>query len=301
MACVLLKFDSVLAIGQLELAFVAKSNAARQLVACALFAAAPACAAGSMSDADGAPQPSIDAYVTPSYDAAPPAPDAAATDAAPSTDGAPKVDGAPTPYRNTITIDGVNDFVSLDETFTTTSAGYGAYVAWDDTNLYLGYDGVDIASTDANRWVQFFFDVDPGDATGATVGEQYNTQQPGMPAGFGAEYYFRWRASNDFQDLQSFASDVWSDTGITPTTFQSGTFVETAIPLTAFGTPATLGVTSLMINETPGSEGAYAGLYAGSFTDGYYDATKAPIPLGAYLEIDFTSPDAPNDPANKKP
>lgn len=295
MACLLLEIDSVRAIGQLELAFVARGNVARQLVACALLSAVPACASGTMDDADGSPSPSIDARVPPGDDAAPHSIDASTVDAAPTTDR------APTPYRHAITIDGVNDFISLDESFATTSAGYGVHVAWDDANLYLAYDGADIASADANRWVQFFFDVDPGGATGALVGEQYNTQQPGMPSGFGAEYYFRWRASNDFQDLQSFASDVWSDTGVTPTTFQSGTFVETAIPLTAFGTPATLGVTSLMINETPGSEGAYAGLYPDSFTDGYYDATTAAIPLGAYLLVDFASPDSPNDPAHQKP
>jgi hypothetical protein len=257
------------------------------------------CAAGHL-DADAEPLDAVDARaVIP--DAAAPPPDAARGDAGPSADAGRETDGRALPYRHTIAIDGANDFTAASEAFTTTSAGYTAYASWDDASIYLGYEGADVASSDAARWVLVFFDVDPGGAGGATVGEAYNTQQPGMPAGFTADFAFRWRASNDFQQLQAYGGGAWSDTGATPATYQTGTFLETAIPRSVLGDPSALAITALMINETGLSEGSYAGLYAGSFTDGYYDASIAPIPLTRFLLADLASDAAPNDPSNQRP
>lgn len=305
-------------IRQLQLIGVAVGNAARQgVTSAALVLLAAACAPSAMPlgpDAepadDARPLPTADAHMA--ADAAPsPDPDAGpdagptadgglSPDATPAPDAAADDDAAPAPYRHTVVIDGANDFSEAHDAFATTSASYAAYVSWDDTHVYVGYQGGDIGSGDGKRWLMVYFDRDPGASTGAAVGERYNTQQPGFPTGFGAEYYFRWKASNDFQDVQAFAADTWSDTGVVPSTYQSGTFVETAIPRAALGDPAALGVVALMLNETDLAEGAYAGLYADAFTDDYYDADIAPIPIAAYLRVDFASSAPPNAAANQR-
>lgn len=275
-----------------------------------LTLAGAACATADMPlDEDGGgttadARESADARIT--FDAAP-APDAGPTfDAGTGPDG--DVPGAPdaatTAYRHTMTMNGVNEFDTGAEQFSTTSNGYSAFVSWDDDNLYLAYDGPDIATGDANKWVLFYIDIDPGMDTGPDVGELYNTQQPGFPAGFGPEYYYRWRASGDFYDLQRYDTGEWvADTSNQTVPAHSGQYVELSIPLADLGAtaPAGVGVIAFMLNETAFLEAAYAGLYSTSFTDGYYDSSVGPIPVGAYLEADFASPSVPNDPANQIP
>jgi len=201
-------------------------------------------------------------------------------------------------------IDGTNDF-GTDETFATTSAGYTAFVAWSDSALFVGYQGDDIATTATDsdqKWVLVYVDVDPGNGTGAAVGEQYNTQEPGFPAGFGADYYYRWKTDGTLEDLKSYAGgDSWTVESSSLGAAVSGTFVEVAIPLAMLGDPARVGIASLMLNEKPFSEWAYAGIYTTSFTDGYYDRGDGPIPIANYLEADFAAARAPTDPANRKP
>ena len=228
--------------------------------------------------------------------------DASPPDASPP-DAAVDLDGAQ-PYRRTIVIDGTNDFVS-DETFATTSGSYSAYVSWDESSLFIGYNGDDIATSAADsdqKWLMVYLDVDPGNGTGAAVGEQYNTQEPGFPAGYGAEYYYRWKSDDSFEDLQSFAGGTtWTVETTAIDAAVNGTYAEVAIPLALLGAPESLGVVALMLNEKPVSEWAYAGLYATSFVDGYYDEQVGPIPIAQYLAADFASPRVPNDAANRQP
>ena len=265
-----------------------------------------ACATAEMSAGDASPANAPDARASadaqPAIDADIPAADAvgAADDASGSGDDAAI---APAPYRHTVIIDGANDFTVLAESFSTTSAGYTAYLSWDDDALYAAYEGSDMASNDANKWVLIYIDTDPGQGTGAVIGELYNTQQPGFPSGFGAEYYFRWKTSGDFYDLQRFETNQWSAAGSTTIPAHSGQYVELAIALADLGQtpPAALGVAMLMINETDFLEAAYAGLYPTSFTDGYYDADVGPIPVASYLEANFASSLVPNDAANQRP
>lgn len=229
--------------------------------------------------------------------------DAAAPADATSSDAGSDSDAAP-PYRHSIVIDGTNDFTA-DESFATSSSGYTAFVAWSDTALYVGYEGEDIASAAADsdqKWLLVYLDVDPGAGTGAAVGDQYNTQAPGFPAGFGAEYYYRWKSDDSFEDLQAHAGGTsWTVESTVLDAAVNGTFVEVAIPRAMLGSPERLGITALMLNEKPFSEWAYAGLYATSFTDGYYDNQDGPIPISSYLEADFASARAPNDPSNRQP
>ncbi len=200
------------------------------------------------------------------------------------------------PWRHTITIDGTNDFTAASESIPTTSTGYTAYVTWDATYLYVGYQGADVASAAVTRWVLVFLDNNPGAAGGATSSPTYNTEAVGFPAGFAPEFYLRWRASNDFQTLEQYAAGAWTTSTTVPQTFQTGTFVEFRIPLAAIGSPTRVGITTLMLNEAPGVEAAYAGLYAGNFTDGYH----ATVPVTAYLLADLASTVAPNSASNRR-
>ncbi len=175
---------------------------------------------------------------------------------------------------HTITIDGTNDF-SADETFSTTSTGYTAYITWDQNSLYIGYDGPDINSNDGNKWVLVYIDTDPQQTptagTGSTVGQLYNTQQPNLP--FTANYHLRWKADNSYTNMEKWNGSSW-DPGIgagywTGSAYQSGNFVEISIPLTDLGNPTQIYICTVMINEVGSGEWTYAGNPNDIFTDGY--------------------------------
>ncbi len=229
--------------------------------------------------------------------------DAALEDAQPA-DADPLAPDAGPPYRHTIVIDGADDFTSA-ESFPTTTATYGAYLTWDQDTLYLGYSGDDVSVTapdSATKWLFAYLDTDPGNGTGAHLGERYNTQQPGFPSSFGAEYYFRWKSDDTFTDLQSYAgSGLWNIEAVDIDSAAAGSFFEAAIPWSALGDPTVIGVTTLMMNEKSMAEWSYAGLYATSFTDGYFDADVGPVPASHYLEIRRASSREPNDPAAERP
>ncbi len=214
----------------------------------------------------------------------------------------PDPDGPTTPvaYRRTEPIDGINGF-TVNESFPTTTGGFGAFITYDDQNIYVGYSGTDIDSGSDTIWVQVFFDVDPGSGNGATTGEVYNTLQPGMPTGFGADYYFRWLANEATIDVRQFSGGVWGASTAAPVTVKSGTFVETSIALADLGNPTRLGVTALIVKETPFAEFSFAGLYEGNFVDNYYGVDTSPIPLTKFAEFDFTSANVPVSPANQRP
>lgn len=203
---------------------------------------------------------------------------------------------AGTPWRHTISIDGANDFSAVSESIPTTSLGYTAYVTWDASNLYIGYDGLDIASGSTTRWVFAFLDVNPGATGGATSSPAYNTESVGFSAGFSPDFYLRWRASNDFQSLEQYSAGAWNPSSTAPQTFQMGNFVEFRIPLAALGSPTRIGITTLMLNEASLAEAAYAGLYTDNFANGYYPT----IPVTAYLLADLTASVTPNSAANRR-
>ena len=222
-------------------------------------------------------------------DAAGPGPDASDPDAS-------DPDASAGPYRHTIPVDGVISFTA-GESFDTTTAGFTAYVTWDETTLYLGYAGADVAADDPGKWLLVYLDTDPGGAAGATTGERYNTQTPGFPAGFRADHYYRRQATGGVEDLQSWSGAAWQPAGAALDSARAGQVLEAAIPLAALGDPSELGLLLLWINETDFLESAYGGLYADSFTDGYHET----VPVSRYLAIDFAAARAPNDPANRRP
>lgn len=217
--------------------------------------------------------------------------DARAADAAQGGDGA-------APWRHTIVIDGTNDF-AVSETFPTTSIGFSAYVTWDDDALYLGYAGPDVsagATDSGQKWVLVYLDLDPSSGTGATSGEPYNTQTPEMPIGFAADRYWRWKVDGTLGDLRAYSGGAWSTVAV-PSAAAGTDFVEVAIPWASLGEPQAVGVVGLMLNEKAFAEGAYAGLYTDSFTDGYYPS----IPISRWLWVDRASARAPVSPDNRRP
>ncbi len=190
-------------------------------------------------------------------------PDTAVADTAPDALG---------PWSHAIAIDGTNDFYADHEKFPTTTAGYDAYVTWDATSLYFGMSGADIGATpSATKWVFLYVDVDPGSSTGALNGEKYNTQQAKFPAGFGAEFYLRWKTDDSFVTIQKwdFPTSAWTTLTTTVEHKKTASFVEFKLPRASLGSPAAPGLVSFMINEQASLESTYAGLYTGNFTDGY--------------------------------
>jgi hypothetical protein len=264
----------------------ARSGLAR--VAALSKATLVAVAVGGCSTA--APPASADAAEVEKPDAAV----ASTADAAPGTDAAATADAAPpAAYRHTIVVDGSSAFTG-DEVFATTTDSYNAYATWDDDQLYLGYLGSDVASNDAHKWLFVYLDVAPG---GSPDGERYNTQTPAFPAGFRADYYYRWQASGGVEDVKAWDGEGWQTSSIAPSSARGGPFLEIALPLADLGEPSAIEVALLWINETDGLEAAYGGLYPDSFADGYH----ASIPVARYLAIDRASSLPPNDAGNRRP
>jgi hypothetical protein len=208
--------------------------------------------------------------------------------------GAPDL-GAPPGYRHTIVIDGVDDFAAVDRLATTTGS-YSARLSWDADALFVGMTGADVGSGSATRWWLVFVDTN-GVSAGSNTGVPYNTQTPRLPPGFFADYAFRWKANNLFQSLQRWNGSAWEDTATVPATFQTGNFVETRIALADLGSPASLGVTMLMLNEAAGVEFSYAGTPAGTFSDGYYGS----IPMSRWIAADLALAATPNDLSRLRP
>jgi len=210
------------------------------------------------------------------------------------------VDAGP-PWKHTIVVDGVNDYYLAQEKFQTTSIGYEAFITWDDSNIYVAYSGADIGSSaSANKWVFAYIDVDPGMATGPASAERYTNQAPRFPAGFGAEYYLRWRTDNADAAIKNWDGASWAFVTTTVTKQKLGGYVELRFPRSTLGTSTRFGLVTFMMNEQAGGEWTYAGLYSDSFVDGYSPAT-APKVFTKYLLIDTTTPAAPNATSRIKP
>ncbi len=211
-------------------------------------------------------------------------------------------DAGPAPWSDGVTIDGTNDFLTDTERFTTTTTAFFVYATWDATALYVGYEGADVDDDSADKWVQIYVDTDPGASTGAPEGPVYNTQKVDFPAGYGAEVHIQrdTRATGAYLGERHVTGSTW-DTALASTTVTAaagGTFMEFRIPWAVLGGADEVGVIVLMMNETSTFEFTFGGLYEGSFTDGYYDASTTAVPVTKYLHVDRASAAAPNDVAN---
>jgi hypothetical protein len=186
-------------------------------------------------------------------------------------------------------IDGINDFTP-GEKLATTSAGYDAYVSWDDKKVYFGMSGADLATTSSTKWVLIYVDGVPGNA-GTPTGLPYDcgatctAQQAHLP--FNAGYHLRWKLDGLYSNLQKYNGSAWADVPGMITTFaRSGTFWELSLTRALLGSPTTLKVHVNMLIEAPFSPGpgwTYAGVPSTSFTDG-----ANPAAFAKYFEFDLT-------------
>ncbi|MDZ7308975.1 MAG: hypothetical protein ONB49_18230, partial [candidate division KSB1 bacterium] len=171
---------------------------------------------------------------------------------------------------HTITIDGNNDFAANEDVPGTSGSTW--YFTWDATSFYFGLNAPDVASGSATKFVLLYLDADPRQnplsGNGASLGQNYNTQHPGLP--FNADYHFRWKADNTFTDLMSWNGSSWvggNNSGVQA--FQSGTFVEFKIPRANLGNPAQLYVCGAMINEQAFVESTFFLTPQSNGPDGY--------------------------------
>jgi hypothetical protein len=186
-------------------------------------------------------------------------------------------------YSHTILIDGVNDFITGDEDFTTSTGGYTGYVSWDASYLYIGMNGADIGSNDPLRWLLIYL----GGSAGTTSGLIYNTQQPNLP--FLARYHVCWRADNSYTNAMEWTGN-WTDLGwdFTGDVSRSGNYLEMRIPLADIGSPTSINLHICMINEAGGIEWTSAAVPYSSFSDGYNPN------YSKYYSFDFTLSAKPN-------
>jgi hypothetical protein len=205
--------------------------------------------------------------------------DASASDA--STD-APVEAGTP-PHL----VDGVNDF-RPDEALATSSTTpnlYRAFISWDQTNVYFGFEGIDIGpGASASKFVLVYLDGQ----NGTTAGLRYNSQQPTLP--FAARYHLRWKTDKTYTNAQEWTGAAWTDAFATIpiTAAASGSFMEMSVSRASIGNPARLKVHMSMINEASGAEWTYAGVPSTSFSDGFDRSyTK-------YYDFDLASPQPPS-------
>jgi hypothetical protein len=168
-------------------------------------------------------------------------------------------------YAHTIVIDGVNDFTT-DETFTTSTPSHTAYVAWDASYVYFGFDGPDVGG--GNGQVFWFAYLGAG-GSATTMGELYGTQQPALA--FSADHHLRWKADDSFSDGMNWTGAQWQSINafFTPgDVFRAGDFVELRVARSLLGDPAQLDVHLGMLNEAAGGEWTWGAVPSTSYVDG---------------------------------
>lgn len=202
---------------------------------------------------------------------------------------------------HTIIIDGNNDFAA-DETFSSSSLGYTAYVTWDADNIYLGYSGFDIGDGQSdNKWIVFYFDtdanLDPAYGNGTLNAIGFNTQNWILP--FRADYMIQIRTTGGFEVLKRFNGTNWVD--VTPHNMQifdnnSDNFIEIKIPKASLNNPQKIYMLGYFINETTGFEWTYASFPDNSLRNG--DGYKNPGYFDHWYGFELTDSISPNSPQN---
>ncbi|MGB9665214.1 MAG: choice-of-anchor D domain-containing protein [Ignavibacteria bacterium] len=198
---------------------------------------------------------------------------------------------------HTIVIDGNNDFQS-DETFSTSSSGYSAYVTWDADNIYLGYSGSDIGSgQSSSKWIVFYFDtdahLDPTYGNGTLNAIGFNTQNWNLP--FRADYMIQIRTDGGFNALKRFNGTNWVD--VTPHNMQifdnnDSNFIEIKIPKASLSNPTKIYLLGYLLNEQSGGEWTYASFPDNSLRGG--DGYKNPGYFDHWYGFELTNNISPN-------
>ncbi len=180
---------------------------------------------------------------------------------------------------HTINIDGTNDFAA-SENISTSTSGYVNYITWDKDNLYIGYTGDDIGTSESDKkWIVFYFDTDPkldpassGDA-GTTAAIGFNTQNWTLP--FNADYMLQVRTDEGFNSFKKYSGSNWADSTTAGISFydnDASNFIEIKIQLSKLGSPQQINVLGYFINETAFSETTYGIFPSSSLADGYYSS-----------------------------
>jgi hypothetical protein len=172
---------------------------------------------------------------------------------------------------HTVKIDGINDFYT-NECFPTTSAGsgYTNWITWDNSYLYIGYKGADIANDPLGAGVLVIY-ISTNTNTGSAYGVLYNTQKPVLP--FRADYVFNF--VNDY----TWNSAVWNGTAwnwnspftvITGTDLnRNSTYLEFRISKSDLKNPANLDIYLQFVKKTVGFEWTHGAVPYNTLTDGY--------------------------------
>ncbi len=184
-------------------------------------------------------------------------------------------------YTHTITLDCTIDF-TVDELFPSGTVGQMGYITWDSTNLYLGFDSVDLGVGSDQIWLLVYL---AGDAAGSTSGVTYNTQGPLLP--FAASHHLRYKGDNTYTDLQEWDGTAFTSITTTTATSHCGNYLELAIPLAEIGVTTTLDLHMGIIREEANNEASWAPVPSTSYGDGYDpDYTT-------YFHFVLTAPEVP--------
>jgi hypothetical protein len=185
-------------------------------------------------------------------------------------------------YSHTITDISSNHFLDPEEKLLTSTAQYTLYAAWDDTNLYLGIQGADIATAQFNTLFVAYFGPS---SKGSNVGDAFDTQTASLA--FLSARGMSWRANNDpasSLNLLKYAG-TWGSTHVTWREQRKDDFVQFVVPLNEIGVSAgTLSFASALISDdttTPANSSTRAMVPSGSFSGaGYkqFDLTGHTLP-----------------------
>jgi hypothetical protein len=128
----------------------------------------------------------------------------------------------------------VSDFATTGENFATADTGAAAYVTFDATNLYVGFEkGSAILTTDI---VDFYIGKGGGSSSSPT---SHDTIEPtgtaDLPSAFNPVFHVFWKGDNTLNGADQLGSGGWAAaTAIAAVKFNNGaSFVEFTIPKTA--------------------------------------------------------------------
>jgi hypothetical protein len=127
-----------------------------------------------------------------------------------------------------------SDFATTGENFATADTGAAAYVTFDTTNLYVGFEkGSAILATDI---VDFYIGKGGGSSSSPT---SHDTIEPtgtaDLPSAFNPVFHVFWKGDNTLNGADQLGSGGWAAaTAIAAVKFNNGaSFVEFTIPMTA--------------------------------------------------------------------
>ncbi len=144
------------------------------------------------------------------------------------------------PYSHTIAMTGaVADFNAGAEGITTSDANT-AYVSYDATNLYVGFNSPNVnVVTSPGEYIHFYIG---GSAGGTSTADTVLGLGLGgaLPPGFRGLFHVYWKNDNTATHVDQYNGSNWVASAIVPTIAYNGgasTFVEFRIPLAAIGSP----------------------------------------------------------------